>query len=159
MTTCQIPVSTAERIHASMLALEATPGGPGRLVASVARVAHVDAARRTSRERAVCQLWAEEYPRLAGWCAEVLGDPSAAHEVAREAFVRLFSRWRTPREPRAFLYAAAAQLVGSTAGPLRAGRDGGAVDARQQRSEIADVRVVTEQSPRDVAESQPRLGL
>ena len=43
--------------------------------------------------------------------------------------------------------------------PLGAGGDGSAVDARQEGSEIADMGVVTEQSPCHVAKPESWLGL
>jgi RNA polymerase sigma-70 factor (ECF subfamily) len=67
----------------------------------------------TSAERdpAVAELWSAEYPRLAGWCAALVGNTEAAHDIAGEAFLRLLTRWRTVRDPRGFLYITALNLV------------------------------------------------
>jgi RNA polymerase sigma-70 factor, ECF subfamily len=64
-----------------------------------------------SRDEAARALWDEHYARLAGWCAALVGDQDAAHDIASEAFVRLLSRWVTVREPRGFLYVTATNLV------------------------------------------------
>ena len=67
--------------------------------------------RHGARERWTRRVWDEEYAELAAYCACVLGDEAAAHIVAQEAFIRLLSRWRTPRNPRGLLYETAANLV------------------------------------------------
>lgn len=57
-------------------------------------------------------LFAAHYAPLVAWSAALLGgDGAAADDVAAEAFVRLLAHWRRVRHPRAFLYAAAANLV------------------------------------------------
>ena len=57
------------------------------------------------------ELWNAQYPRLAGWCAAVLGDEDLASDIAMEAFVRVLSRWRRLEEPRPYLYATAMNLM------------------------------------------------
>ncbi len=64
-----------------------------------------------TRDEAARVLWNLHYAPLAGWCAALLGDRDAAHDVASEAFVRLLSRWLTVRDPKGFLYVAAHNLV------------------------------------------------
>jgi len=64
-----------------------------------------------SRNRAASALFHAEYPRLAGWCRRLVDDPDTAHEIASEAFVRLWSRWSGVEDPRGFLYVTATNLV------------------------------------------------
>ena len=66
---------------------------------------------KRSRERAASELFAALYPRLAGWCRRLVDDDGTAHEIASEAFTRLWSRWTAVAEPRGFLYVTAANLV------------------------------------------------
>ncbi len=56
-------------------------------------------------------LYDEHYPRLAGWAATVLGSDADGHDVASEAFTRLYARWRGVQDPRKFLFAVAANLI------------------------------------------------
>ncbi|MCD7444060.1 RNA polymerase sigma factor [Streptomyces lincolnensis] len=67
---------------------------------------------KRSRERAAAsELFAALYPRLAGWCRRLVDDDETAHEIASEAFTRLWGRWTAVTEPRGFLYVTAANLV------------------------------------------------
>jgi RNA polymerase sigma-70 factor (ECF subfamily) len=66
---------------------------------------------KRSRERAASELFAAVYPRLAGWCRRLVDDDETAHEIASEAFTRLWARWTKVTEPRGFLYVTAANLV------------------------------------------------
>ena len=63
---------------------------------------------KRSREKAASELFAALYPRLAGWCRRLVDDDGTAHEIASEAFTRL---WTSVEEPRGFLYVTAANLV------------------------------------------------
>jgi RNA polymerase sigma-70 factor, ECF subfamily len=63
------------------------------------------------REKAVAELFAADYPRLAGWCRRLVDDVDIAHEIAAEAFARLWSRWSRVDDPRGFLYVTATNLV------------------------------------------------
>ncbi|MEV0849973.1 RNA polymerase sigma factor [Streptomyces sp. NPDC049954] len=63
------------------------------------------------REREAAELFAALYPRLAGWVRRLVDDDGTAHEVASEAFTRLWARWTSVDEPRGFLYVTAANLV------------------------------------------------
>jgi RNA polymerase sigma-70 factor (ECF subfamily) len=63
-----------------------------------------------AREQAASELFAAVYPRLAGWCRRLVDDETA-HEIASEAFTRLWARWTAVDEPRGFLYVTAANLV------------------------------------------------
>ncbi|MGQ4445581.1 RNA polymerase sigma factor, partial [Streptomyces violaceoruber] len=66
---------------------------------------------KRSRDRAASELFAALYPRLAGWCRRLVDDDETAHEIASEAFTRLWARWTSVEEPRGFLYVTAANLV------------------------------------------------
>ncbi|MEU1269196.1 RNA polymerase sigma factor [Streptomyces sp. NPDC005799] len=66
---------------------------------------------KRSREKAASELFAALYPRLAGWCRRLVDDDETAHEIASEAFTRLWARWTAVTEPRGFLYVTAANLV------------------------------------------------
>ncbi len=46
-----------------------------------------------------------------GWCRRLVDDDETAHEIASEAFTRLWARWTKVDEPRGFLYVTAANLV------------------------------------------------
>jgi RNA polymerase sigma-70 factor (ECF subfamily) len=70
-----------------------------------------EAMARSAADEGASALFAAEYPRLAGWCARLVADPDRAHEIASEAFVRLWSRWSGVDEPRGFLYVTATNLV------------------------------------------------
>lgn len=45
------------------------------------------------------------------WCRRLVDDDETAHEIASEAFTRLWARWTSVEEPRGFLYVTAANLV------------------------------------------------
>ncbi|MBQ1089308.1 MULTISPECIES: RNA polymerase sigma factor [Streptomyces] len=66
---------------------------------------------KRSREKAASELFAALYPRLAGWCRRLVDDDETAHEIASEAFTRLWARWSSVSEPRGFLYVTAANIV------------------------------------------------
>jgi RNA polymerase sigma-70 factor (ECF subfamily) len=64
-----------------------------------------------SREPAAAELFHSDYPRLAGWCRRLVDSDDTAHEIAAEAFTRLWSRWTRVQDPRGFLYVTATNLV------------------------------------------------
>ncbi|WP_127360815.1 RNA polymerase sigma factor [Actinacidiphila soli] len=64
-----------------------------------------------AKDAAASELFADLYPRLAGWCRRLVDDDGTAHEIASEAFTRLWARWTRVDEPRGFLYVTAANLV------------------------------------------------
>jgi RNA polymerase sigma-70 factor (ECF subfamily) len=64
-----------------------------------------------SRDAVARQLWDLHYAPLAGWCAALVGDRDAAHDIASEAFTRLLSKWVGVRDPRGFLYVTATNLA------------------------------------------------
>jgi RNA polymerase sigma-70 factor, ECF subfamily len=60
------------------------------------------------------QLFAANYPKLAGWVRRLVDDDETAHEIASEAFVRLLSKWTSPDKldnPQSYLYMIATNLV------------------------------------------------
>jgi RNA polymerase sigma-70 factor (ECF subfamily) len=57
------------------------------------------------------ELYAVEYPKIAGYCFLLVRDRDLAHDLAQEAFTRLFARWRSVREPRPFLFRVATNLA------------------------------------------------
>lgn len=69
----------------------------------------------TGARRALAeQLFAANYPKLAGWVRRLVDDDETAHEIASEAFVRLLSRWTSPGRldnPQSYLYMIATNLV------------------------------------------------
>jgi RNA polymerase sigma-70 factor (ECF subfamily) len=74
-------------------------------------VPRVDAMATRSRDEAARELWDQHYAPLAGWCAALVGDRDAAHDIASEAFTRLLSKWVGVRDPRGFLYVTATNLA------------------------------------------------
>jgi RNA polymerase sigma-70 factor, ECF subfamily len=64
-----------------------------------------------SKDRATAELFAALYPALAGWCRRLVDDDGTAHEIASEAFVRLWTHWTAVEERRGYLYVTAANLV------------------------------------------------
>ncbi len=81
------------------------------VTAGTSRTQGVAAAAVTAREDAARALWNEHYGQLAGWCASLVGDRDAAHDIASEAFTRLLSRWLTVHDPKGYLYVTATNLV------------------------------------------------
>jgi RNA polymerase sigma-70 factor, ECF subfamily len=60
------------------------------------------------------QLFATQYPKLAGWVRRLVDDDETAHEIASEAFVRLLSKWTSLDKvdsPQSYLYMIATNLV------------------------------------------------
>lgn len=63
------------------------------------------------RDEAFRACFREHYGALAGYCAALVGNSHLAHDIAQESFTRLFSRWIGVREPRAYVYWIATNLV------------------------------------------------
>src|SRR3712207_9150914 len=64
-----------------------------------------------SRSEAFSRVYAQSFGEVSGYCARLLRDDNAARDVTQEAFVRLFSRWRSVSDPRAFVFVVATNLV------------------------------------------------
>ena len=56
-------------------------------------------------------FYREQFGELAGYAFKLTRDPEVARDVAQEAFTRLLARWVGVREPRAYLYLTATNLV------------------------------------------------
>ena len=81
------------------------------VTAGASRAQGVAATAAAAREAAALVLWNEHYATLAGWCASLVGDRDAAHDIASEAFTRLLSKWITVHDPKGYLYVTASNLV------------------------------------------------
>ncbi len=57
------------------------------------------------------ELFKGVYPKLAGWVRRLVDDDETAHEIASEAFVRLWSRWTRVDSPQSYVYMIATNLV------------------------------------------------
>ncbi len=66
---------------------------------------------RVDVEAAVREIYDVHYARLAGWTAKLVGDPDLAHDVATEAFLKLFRDFSRVDDPRPWLYTVCANLV------------------------------------------------
>ncbi len=64
----------------------------------------------TSEEQfAVC--YQRDFSPVASYCYQLTRDRELAHDMAQEAFARLFARWVSVREPRAYVFHIATNLV------------------------------------------------
>jgi RNA polymerase sigma-70 factor (ECF subfamily) len=70
--------------------------------------AFVDSA---SADDEVAALYHEQFGPLSGYAHALTGDASAAVDIAQEAFTRLLARWRSVRDPRAWLFFVATNLT------------------------------------------------
>jgi RNA polymerase sigma-70 factor (ECF subfamily) len=50
------------------------------------------------------QLYVDHFPALSGYCASLVENREIGAELAQEAFTRLFARWRSVHDPRAFVF-------------------------------------------------------
>ena len=66
---------------------------------------------RVDGEGAVREVYDVHYGRLAGWTARLVGDTELGHDLATEAFLKLFREFAKVKDPRAWLYTVAANLV------------------------------------------------
>ena len=64
-----------------------------------------------SRDDDFRTFFSAEFPRLAGYCLRLLDDEQLARDVAQESLVRLWSRWLGVRDPHAYVYLVATNLV------------------------------------------------
>ena len=71
------------------------------------------AMRLTSAERnaAFVALYTAAFRDVSGYCAALLKDTHLGGDIAQEAFVRLFARWRSIDNPRGFVFLVATNLV------------------------------------------------
>jgi RNA polymerase sigma-70 factor (ECF subfamily) len=96
-------------------------------------------------------LYTAEFSRLAGYLTALTGDADTGREAAQEAFTRLFARWRTVREPRAFVYVVATNLCKHTW--RQSGRERNVVDRLGQS--LTEGRAAHDPWLRDLVERLP----
>lgn len=63
------------------------------------------------RNAAFTALYVSAFRDVSGYCAALLKDDALAADVAQEAFIRLFARWRKVTNPRGFVFLVATNLV------------------------------------------------
>lgn len=56
-------------------------------------------------------LYVAHFGPLSGYALALVGDRGVAVDIAQEAFTRLLSRWRSVREPRAWLFFVATNIA------------------------------------------------
>jgi len=74
----------------------------------------VDGLARSGTPRypdALVDCYTRHSAALVGYLVPLVGDVGLAQDLAQEAFVDLFSRWRKVEHPRAYVYAAATNLA------------------------------------------------
>src|SRR5215469_9736259 len=81
------------------------------------------------------ELFAGQYPRLAGWCRRLVDDDDTAHEIASEAFTRLLTRIGKVDDPVGYVYRIAANLINDHWRRVRKERE---MIRRQQNERPAD---------------------
>jgi RNA polymerase sigma-70 factor (ECF subfamily) len=79
------------------------------LASSPARLVAVGA-----REEQFRAFYAAEYPSLARYAYKLVSDAELAHDLAQEAFSRMYGRWVKVTEPRAYLYGVTTNLARKT---------------------------------------------
>jgi RNA polymerase sigma-70 factor, ECF subfamily len=57
------------------------------------------------------QTFRDEFPRLAGYCAGLVGDRDLGGELAQEALTRTWGRWTSVRDPHAYAFLVATNLA------------------------------------------------
>jgi len=86
------------------------------MVAEVGRLELASAPRRRSHADALggeafAELYRTQFGPLSGYAKSLVGDSGAAVDIAQEAFTRLLARWRSVRDPRAWLFYVATNLT------------------------------------------------
>lgn len=57
------------------------------------------------------EIFREEFPRLAGYCAGLVGDRDLGGDLAQEAMARTWGRWTSVRDPHAYAFLVATNLA------------------------------------------------
>ena len=86
------------------------------MVAEVGQLELATPARRRSGADALggeafAELYRSQFGPLSGYAKSLVGDSGAAVDIAQEAFTRLLARWRSVRDPRAWLFYVATNLT------------------------------------------------
>src|SRR5450756_1903597 len=82
-------LALAARTHGGLVGMDAgAETGPYATVTD-----NPGTSRTVARQALAEQLFAANYPKLAGWIRRLVDDDETAHEIASEAFVRLLSKW------------------------------------------------------------------
>ncbi len=70
-----------------------------------------DAAVSAAALGAFADVFRQEFPRLAGYCAGLVNDRDLGADIAQEALARTWVRWPQVRDPRAYSYLVATNLA------------------------------------------------
>ncbi|MDQ1712712.1 MAG: polymerase sigma-70 factor, subfamily [Frankiaceae bacterium] len=65
----------------------------------------------SAREAEFRSFYGDHYRAVAGYCWTLVRDDETAHELAQEAFTRLYGRWIGVRSPRAYVFRVATNLA------------------------------------------------
>lgn len=73
------------------------------------RGSHLEA--ETGKVRDFAEVFRQEFPRLAAYCAGLLGDREVGADLAQEALARTWVRWAKVTSPHAYSYLVATNLA------------------------------------------------
>ena len=96
------------------MTLDAGMTGAAYELPSIALPRARSASSAEAHAAAFSEFYAAEFGRLAGYCRALVGTESAARDIAQEALVRVFSRWVTVTQPKAYAYLVATNLAKRT---------------------------------------------
>lgn len=96
------------------MTLDARMTGPSYDLPSISLPRARSAASAEADAAAFSEFYAAEFGRLAGYCRALVGSESAARDIAQEALVRVFSRWVSVTQPKAYAYLVATNLAKRT---------------------------------------------
>lgn len=85
--------------------------GPQGAVPSVAGEIEIEGAVARPAMADFAQTFREEFPKLAGYCAGLVGDRDLGGDLAQEAMVRTWGRWAAVRDPHAYAFLVATNLA------------------------------------------------
>ena len=93
------------------MSLDARMIGAAYELPSIALPRARSASASEAHAAAFSEFYSAEFGRLAGYCRALVGTESAARDIAQEALVRVFSRWVSVTQPRAYVYLVATNLA------------------------------------------------
>ena len=96
------------------MTLDAGMTGAAYELPSIALPRARSASSAEAHAAAFSEFYATEFGRLAGYCRALVGSESAARDIAQEALVRVFSRWVSVAQPKAYAYLVATNLAKRT---------------------------------------------